>query len=61
MGKTIITIQRNYVQPYRKTVNLDEYVFKKLRMLQSDLIKAGKRHVSFSKVLELVLREFLRR
>ncbi len=61
MGKTIITMQRSYVKLSRKTVSLDEYVFKNLRMLQSELIKAGKKHISFSKVLELVLREFLRR
>jgi len=60
MGKTIITRQRNYVQPRRKTIDLDDYVFKKLRVLQSKLIIMAKRNVSFSKVLDLVLREQLR-
>ncbi len=60
MGKTIITRQRNYVQPRRKTLDLDDYVFKKLRVLQSKLIIIAKRNVSFTKVLDLVLREQLR-
>ena len=51
----------NYDAPRRITVNLDEYVIKRLRGLQSDLIKAGGRNVSFSGVLELVLQEHLKR
>jgi len=55
-----ITMQYNYGKSRRITVGLDQTVIKKLKDLQSKLIKAENRKISLSEVLELVLREKLK-
>ena len=60
MSYRSITMQRNYDKSKRITVTLDYAVIKKLRMLQSELIKKGKRNVTISEVLRLILREKLK-
>ena len=56
-----ITMQYIHDKPRRITIDLDEAVIKKLRLLQSDLIKKGTKNVTISEALELVLRKQLRR
>jgi len=53
-------MQCNSDKPRRRTVTLDKYLIKNLRVLQSELIKTGNRQVSFSEVVELLLREKLK-
>jgi len=53
-------MQRNYDKPRRMTVDLDESVIRKLRGLQSELIRIGSRNVTISEALELILREKLK-
>jgi len=49
----------NFKKSRRVTVSLDNYLLKNLREIQSTLIKKTTSSVSFSKVLNDVLRESL--
>ena len=52
-----VTMQYNHDKPSRITIELDEAVIKKLRALQSELIKIGTKNVTTSEILEYILRE----
>ena len=60
MSYRSITMQYNHDKSRRISVQLDVSVIKKLRVLQSELMKKGNRNVTISEVLGLILREKLK-